>query len=384
MWESSYIAQARFLRKRPLMNRAAGALETESMADPPRGLRYISDQSPGIRRVRRGKSFVYLDASGRSVRDRTELARIRALAIPPAYRQVWICADPQGHLQAVGRDARGRKQYRYHPRWRSHRDANKFGRMLEFGRALPRIMRVVRADLAKPGLPREKVLATIITLLQSTLVRVGNKEYARSNASYGLTTLRDRHANVKGGTVTFEFRGKSGVQQRVSVHDPAIARIVRRCQDLPGQELFQWISADGERHRVDSSDVNEYLRAASGSDFTAKDFRTWFATVHALELLRGIEAPNERMSQKAIVDVVRAVAQRLGNTATVCRKSYIHPALLTAFAAGRLRGLRTRGALRCLQIVLDDSSSDGSYKRVRKPSGKGRSAPTAPAFEARA
>ena len=221
-------------------------------------------------------------------------------------------------------------------------------------------------------------------MLRSTLVRVGNLEYARSNASFGLTTLRDRHVNVNGGTVTFEFRGKSGVQQSVSIRDPSIARIVQRCQDLPGQELFQWISEDGERHRVDSSDVNDYLRAASGSDFTAKDFRTWFATVHALELLRCTGAKDPRECQKAIVEVVRTVAERLGNTPAVCRKSYIHPELLIAYADGRLQGLRARGPLRCLQIVLKGAMSETSYKRVRTARRKRGAAPTAPALAARA
>lgn len=374
----------RFLRRRGLMNHDEVETGAASPPETPRGLHYVSDQTPGIRRIRRGKSFSYVGPSGRPVRDKAELARIRALAIPPAYRNVWICQDPNGHLQAVGWDARGRKQYRYHARWREHRDANKFGRMLDFGKALPRIMRVARADLKKPGLPREKVLATIITLLRSTLVRVGNEEYARTNASFGLTTLRNRHVNINGETVNFEFRGKSGVQHRVSIRDPAIARIVRRCQDLPGQELFQWVSEDGVRHRIDSADVNEYLRAASGSDFTAKDFRTWFATVHALELLRCAEVKDKTRCQKAIVEVVRTVAQRLGNTPTVCRKSYIHPELLVAYASGRLQGLRARGALRCLQIVLKGPMSDRSYKRVRKRTGKLRAAPTVTVLEARA
>jgi DNA topoisomerase-1 len=311
------------------------------------------------------------------VRDKTELARIRALVIPPAYRDVWICADPNGHIQAVGRDTRGRKQYRYHVLWRQHRDAGKFDRMLEFGSALPRIRRVVNADLSKKGLPREKVLATIIKLLESTLVRIGNVEYARSNSSYGLTTLRDRHASISGGRITFEFRGKSGVMQRVSVHDPALARIVRRCQDLPGQELFQWVGDDGERYRVDSSDVNEYLRAAAGSSFTAKDFRTWFATIHALELLRSTKAGSKRHVQKTIVDTVRTVAARLGNTPSVCRKAYIHPLVLSAFAAGELAQLRAKTSLHSLKLLLGAAVSEGSYKRVSPRSNPPRRTLTA-------
>ena len=350
---------------------AAGAPQT------PNGLRYVSGREPGIRRVRSGKGFRYLDAQGNMVRDKTELARIRALVIPPAYRDVWICADPNGHIQAVGRDTRGRKQYRYHVLWRQHRDAGKFDRMLEFGSALPRIRRVVNADLSKKGLPREKVLATIIKLLESTLVRIGNVEYARSNSSYGLTTLRDRHASISGGRITFEFRGKSGVMQRVSVHDPALARIVRRCQDLPGQELFQWVGDDGERYRVDSSDVNEYLRAAAGSSFTAKDFRTWFATIHALELLRSTKAGSKRHVQKTIVDTVRTVAARLGNTPSVCRKAYIHPLVLSAFAAGELAQLRAKTSLHSLKLLLGAAVSEGSYKRVSPRSNPPRRTLTA-------
>jgi DNA topoisomerase I len=270
------------------------------------------------------------------IRDKAEIARIRALAIPPAYRDVWICSDPQGHLQATGRDARGRKQYRYHPDWRTHRDAAKFDRMLEFGRSLPRVRRRVAQDLRKPGLPRERVLATLVRLLESTWVRIGNEEYARANGSFGLTTLRDRHVNVRGDKLTFEFRGKSGIAQSVSVSDPLLARIVQRCADIPGQELFQWIDADGGRHRLDSNDVNEYLREASGGPFTAKDFRTWYATVAALESLRKLPVGNKTAVQRQVKKVIAAVAARLGNTPTICRKCYIHPEVLLAYAAGRL------------------------------------------------
>jgi DNA topoisomerase-1 len=264
---------------------------------------------------------------------------------------VWICCDPQGHLQATGRDARGRKQYRYHPDWRTHRDAAKFDRMLEFGRSLPRIRRRVAQDLRKAGLPRERVLATLVRLLESTLVRIGNEEYARSNGSFGLTTLRDRHVNVRGDTLTFEFRGKSGIAHSVSVSDPALARIVRRCADIPGQELFQWIDSDGQRHRIDSADVNEYLREASGGPFTAKDYRTWFATVDALQALRKRPVGNKGEVKRELVATVAAVARRLGNTPTICRKCYIHPEVLTAYADGRLarlNGARPAAALRGL------------------------------------
>lgn len=289
--------------------------------------------------MRRGRSFVYYRPDGSKVANGRELARIRSLAIPPAYRDVWICCNPQGHLQATGRDARGRKQYRYHPNWRSHRDAAKFDRMLEFGRRLPQVRRRVAQDLRKHGLPRERVLATVVRLLESTLVRVGNEEYARSNGSFGLTTLRDRHVNVRGDKLTFEFRGKSGITQSVSVSDPALARIVRRCADIPGQELFQWIDEGGERHRVGSADVNDYLREATGGPFTAKDFRTWFATVEALETLRKMRAHGDGQAKKQVVATVAAVARRLGNTPAICRKCYIHPEVLTAYMDGRLARL---------------------------------------------
>jgi DNA topoisomerase-1 len=300
------------------------------------GLLFTSDRDPGIRRMRRGRGFVYLHADGHKVADEAHLARIRSLAIPPAYRDVWICASARGHLQATGHDARGRKQYRYHARWRSHRDGQKFDRILEFGRALPRIRRRVAQDLRKTGLPRERVLATVVKLLDATLVRVGNEEYARANGSFGLTTLRNRHVNVTGDTLNFEFRGKSGIVHRVTVSDPALARIVRRCADIPGQELFQWIDAEGGRHRVDSNDVNEYLREASGGSFTAKDFRTWFATIEALATLRKHPVGTQREVKRKLNEVIAAVAGRLGNTPTICRKCYIHPRVLEAYAAGQL------------------------------------------------
>jgi DNA topoisomerase I len=326
--------------------------------------------------VRRGRNFSYFHPDGRKVTDPALLARIRKLAIPPAYRDVWICGDPHGHLQATGRDARGRKQYRYHPDWRTHRDAAKFDRMLEFGRSLPRIRRRVAQDLRKSGLPRERVLATLVRLLESTLVRVGNEEYARANGSYGLTTLRDRHVNVHGDTLTFEFRGKSGIAHSVSVSDPAVARIVRRCVDIPGQELFQWLDADGQRHGIDSADVNEYLREASGGPFTAKDFRTWFATVEALQALRKRPVGNQSEVKREIVAIVAAVARRLGNTPTICRKCYIHPEVLTAYGdgrLGRLNGAKPAVALR--GILRRRSMADTlkeSIKRVGGAPARGR------------
>jgi DNA topoisomerase-1 len=286
------------------------------------GLVYVTDAMPGIRRVRRGERFHYVRPDGRPLRDAAELERIRKLAIPPAYREVWICPLPHGHVQATGRDARGRKQYRYHPQWRLARDADKFGRMLAFGRALPRIRRRVQQDLAPPasGHPhRQAVLAALVRLLDTTLLRVGNDEYARSNGSYGLTTLRNRHAQVQGSSLRLRFRGKHGIAVDVALEDPRVARIVRRCQAMPGQELFEYADDDGTIRRVGSADVNEYLREASGDDFTAKDFRTWHATVHALALARRGCAPNEILTE---------VSARLGNTVAVCRKAYVHPGVL--------------------------------------------------------
>ena len=321
--------------------------------------------------MRRGHNFLYCHPDGRKVSDPAQLARIRSLAIPPAYRHVWICCNPQGHLQATGRDARGRKQYRYHPGWRTHRDAAKFDRMLEFGRSLPRIRRRVAQDLRKPGLPRERVLATLVRLLESTLVRVGNEEYARANGSFGLTTLRDRHVNVRGDKLTFEFRGKSGIAQRVSVNDPAVARIVRRCADIPGQELFQWMDADGRRHRIGSADVNEYLREASGGPFTAKDFRTWFATVETLQALRKRPVGNKREVKQQLVATLAAVAGRLGNTPAICRKCYIHPEVLTAYADGRLARLNGASPAAALRGLLRRRSVTALLRKsLRAGNGK--------------
>jgi DNA topoisomerase I len=316
------------------------------------GLLFTTDRDPGISRKRNGRGFHYFHSDGKKIGESALLTRIRSLAIPPAYRNVWICVSPRGHLQATGQDARGRKQYRYHARWRSHRDAQKFDHVLEFGQALPRIRRRVAQDLRKQGLPRERVLATIVKLLDATLVRVGNEEYARSNRSFGLTTLRNRHVSVTGDTLHFEFRGKSGIFHSISVSDPALARIVRRCADIPGQELFQWIDAQGGRHRLDSNDVNEYLREASGGPFTAKDFRTWYATIEALETLRKLPVGNQSEVKRQLKKVIVAVAARLGNTPTICRKCYIHPEVLSAYAQGRLVRLVGTTAARALNSLL--------------------------------
>jgi DNA topoisomerase-1 len=301
------------------------------------GLRYVGDGRPGIRRVRSGKGFRYVDPDGKPVRDESTLARIRSLVIPPAWTDVWICPLPLGHLQATGRDARGRKQYRYHPRWRATRDENKYDRMLAFGRALPAIRARVDADLARQGLPREKVLATVVRLLERTLIRVGNEEYAEQNGSYGLTTLRNRHVQVVGETVYFAFRGKSGVRHRIDVRDRRLARVVKHCRDLPGQELFQYLEAEGTLRAVDSSDVNDYLRAAGGEEFSAKDFRTWAGTVLAAYTLRQQAAfGSQTQAKKNVAFAIQTVARRLGNTPAVCRKCYVHPAVVEAYFEGSL------------------------------------------------
>lgn len=309
----------------------------EKPRSAPTGLVYVTDELPGISRHRSGSGFSYRMPDGSRLRSSEEIDRIRRLAIPPAYTQVWICTLPHGHLQATGRDARGRKQYRYHPLWRTARDADKFQRMLEFGLALPRIRARVARDLREPvgaHVGRRSVLAAVVRLLDTTLVRVGNDEYARTNGSFGLTTLRNRHVQVKGNRLQLRFRGKSGVTHQVALDDPRVARVVRRCQAMPGQELFQYEDETGESHCIGSADVNDYLREASGADFTAKDFRTWHASAHALALL--CDCAEEAAVKVRVNEVLAQVAQRLGNTVAVCRKSYVHPDLLTLAAAGEL------------------------------------------------
>jgi DNA topoisomerase-1 len=303
------------------------------------GLRYVSDETPGIRRLRRGKSFTYKDPDGKTVRDRATLKRIKALAIPPAWTDVWICPLPNGHLQATGRDQRGRKQYRYHPRWRQVRDEHKFSRMLAFGRALPRIRARTEQDLRRPGLGREKVLATVVRLLETTLIRVGNEEYARENRSFGLTTMRDHHVDIDGTSIRFEFRAKSGKMQSIKLKDRRLARIVKSCIDLPGRELFQYIDDAGERRTIDSADVNDYLREISGDEFTAKDFRTWAGTVLAALALQEFEAVDTQAAAKRnITQAIERVAARLGNTPAICRKCYVHPEVVNCYMDGSLVG----------------------------------------------
>ncbi|HEV8389960.1 MAG TPA: DNA topoisomerase IB [Dongiaceae bacterium] len=302
------------------------------------GLEYANDGEPGLRRQRRGSGFTYLDSNGKRVRDPYDIARIRALAIPPAWTDVWICASEHGHLQATGRDAKGRKQYRYHVDFIAIRDSAKYERLVEFAKVLPALRGTVAAQMALPGLPREKVLATIVHLLDSTLIRIGNDAYARDNASYGITTLRNSHVKVAGGELRFQFKGKSGKSWRVTVRDRRVAKIIRSCQELPGQHLFRYLDEAGNVLRVTSTDVNEYLRTLTGREVTAKDFRTWAGTVLAANLLHEMGRPDSATAAKRqIRTALHQVAARLGNTVAICRKCYIHPGVLETYAAGDLR-----------------------------------------------
>lgn len=317
----------------------------ESHAAAEAGLRHVSDCMPGIRRLRCGRGFRYVDPDGRAVRDAATLGRIRALAIPPAYRDVWICASPRGHLQATGRDARGRKQYRYHADWRSFRDTGKFERLPDFAKALPRLRRSLRCDLALPGFPRDKVLAIVVRLLSETLLRVGNAGYARDNGSFGLTTLRSRHARFPQGALRLQFKGKGGKQLEVELDDRRIVRMVRTLHQLPGQHLFQYSEDGGGSQPVDSSMVNAYLREKMGAPFTAKDFRTWGATLAAFRLLAATPPPDDaneadlaRLRQRVVVEV----AQTLGNTPAVCRSSYIDPCVFDGWQDGSLARAASR------------------------------------------
>jgi DNA topoisomerase I len=306
-------------------------------------LRYVTDNIPGVSRRKRGTGFEYIDPNGKVIRDPEELQRFKSLAVPPAWREVWICPLRNGHLQATGRDAKGRKQHRYHPRWREVRDENKYGRILAFAKALPLIRQKVESDLRLPGLPRNKVLATVVRLLETSHIRVGNEEYARQNNSYGLATLRNRHVNVSGSTIRFEFRGKSGVEHAVDISDRRLAKIIKRCQDLPGHELFQYLDDEGQRRTIDSSDVNEYIRQIAGEEFSAKDFRTWSGTVLAARALQAFEvAASDSQSKRNIVQAVEEVAKKLGNTKAVCRKCYIHPAVIQAYTEGSLLSVLKR------------------------------------------
>jgi len=316
------------------------------------GLVYTTDSEPGIRRTRRGKRFEYHGPDGKRIHDAATLQRIRSLAIPPAWEHVWISTRPRGHLQATGRDARGRKQHRYHPRWREIRDANKFDRMATFARVLPRLRRRVAIDLRRDDLPREKVIATIVLLLETTYARIGNEEYAQRNGSFGLTTLRNRHVEVRGSTVRFLFKGKSGREVSVGITDQRVAAVIRRCEERPGQMLFQYTDAAGERRAVTSDDVNQYLREASGEDITAKDFRTWAGSMLAAQALREL-GPSELESEakRKVVEAIDMVARKLGHTRAVCRRSYVHPDVIAMYlgdpvtprAARLLARLKQRG-----------------------------------------
>ena len=323
------------------------------------GLRYVTDDEPGIRRQKRGKGFTYVDPQGRTVKDEKTLERIRKLVIPPAWTDVWICPRPNGHLQATGRDARGRKQYRYHADWREVRDETKFGRMIAFGEALPKIRERIDRDMSLRGLGREKVLATVVRLLETTLIRVGNKEYVKQNNSFGLTTLRDQHVDVDGSTLRFEFRGKSGKEHSVEVHDRRLARIVKQCRDVPGQKLFQYLDQGGERQSVSSEDVNAYLRETTGEDFSAKDFRTWGGTVLALSALLEVGAcESEREANKAVVEAIKHVSGQLGNRPAICRKYYVHPVVIQSFLEGSLR--------ETLEDAVEEASREDESNGLRR------------------
>lgn len=310
------------------------ALEHRAAADRA-GLTYVTDGFAGIRRRRSGTGWIFFDPQGNRISDPETRKRIKGLVIPPAWTEVWICPDPMGHIQVTARDGKGRKQYRYHPAYRAARDTSKFRRILEFSELLPVIRERIERDLGAQDLTRPQILATVVRLLDKTLIRVGNSEYARDNKSYGLTTLRERHVQVEGAVMRFTFRGKSGVKHSVSLTDRRLARIIQRCQDLPGQELFQYFDSAGGRQTVSSGDVNEYLREISGQDITAKDFRTWAGTMLAARELRTAgPAPNKKDAEKNIVRAIDMVAERLGNTRAVCRKYYVHPTVLSAYLEG--------------------------------------------------
>jgi DNA topoisomerase-1 len=320
------------------------------MPRKPEALNYSADTGPGITRQREGDGFIYYDARGRLIAKRATLRRIEAMAIPPAYTDVWICPDPNGHIQATARDARGRKQYRYHEQWRQLRDTNKYQQLEAFGSALPRIRRVAKADMKAKGLTQERITALVICLLESTLIRIGTKHYARTNKSYGLTTLRRRHASVAGSTIRFQFKGKSGVHHDVTISDRRIASVIKRCLDMPGQELFRYKDAQSNIRSIDSGAINAWLKAASGGDFTAKHYRTWGASVYTMKRLQQLQVlQGSTPTRKALGEVVKQAAALLGNTATVCRNCYIHPAIIEAYLTGTLPPRRSVPAPRGLR-----------------------------------
>jgi DNA topoisomerase-1 len=323
------------------------------------GLRYVSDRSPGYSRKPKGDDFEYFDTSGEKITDEKRLLRIKRIAVPPAWQRVWICPSANGHIQATGCDARRRKQYRYHERWREVRDEGKYEKMVLFGEALPKIRKRIEKDMALSGLPREKVLATVVELLERTFIRVGNEEYAKENKSFGLTTLRNRHVDVEGTTVQFQFRGKSGVKHKKEIHDRRLAKIIRKLQDLPGQELFQYVDEEGELRHVTSQDVNDYLKEITGEEFTAKDFRTWAGTVLASIALNAQEAfATKKQAKSNVKTAIHAVAQVLGNTPAVCRKCYIHPAVLESYLDGALSNTLKQKTEETLVDKIEDLRSD--------------------------
>ena len=321
------------------------------------GLRYLIPKGPGIRRRANGNGFVYIGPNDEAIEDEATLKRIRSLVIPPAWESVWISPSPNTHIQAVGRDARGRKQYRYHPAYRAVRDLVKFDRMRAFGRALPRIRRIVGRDLARKGLPKRKVLAAVVKLLETTYIRIGNEEYAEENGSFGLTTLRNQHAQILGDMLKFKFRGKSGQQHEIVLEDPRLARIIRRCKEIPGSALFEYLDEEGKPQNIESGDVNEYLREVSGGDFSAKDFRTWGGTCLAASFLleKCAEREGDPGAKQVLVDVVKEVASKLGNKPATCKKYYIHPALMECYAAGTLRQFAEK---------FRDSRSNYGYEQI--------------------
>lgn len=341
----------------------------------PAGLRHADDTRPGFTRKVTKDGFTYFNVDGKRIDDADEISRINALAIPPAYVDVWICPDPRGHVQATGRDARGRKQYRYHPRWRETRDADKYERLAEFGQALPKIRARVARDLKLDGMPCDKVIAAIVQLLDSTLIRIGSAEYARDNQSYGLTTLRKKHLKIEAGQVRFRFRGKSGIEHDVTIDHPRVKRIVRRCADLPGHDLFQYVDADGTRHTVGSADINDYLKRVSDADFTAKDYRTWAGSVYAFAALRRLLCSSAAEARHHVVATVKEVATLLRNTPAVCRRCYIHPVVIEAFEAAELQGICSSRPKRGLRVdeaafaMLLARKSKEARKRVAKSRG---------------
>ena len=359
------------------MPQSATPLDPEKAHARAAGLVYVSDTGPGIRRKAAGTGYSYRDPGGGAIADKDTLQRVRSLAVPPAWTDVWICPRPTGHIQATGRDARGRKQYIYHADWREVRDRNKYERILDFARLLPRIRQAVARDMSKRGTPREKVLATVVSLLDKTLIRVGNDGYAKENGSYGLTTLRSRHLEVDGSEMRFHFKGKSGKTWRLSMRDRRIARIVRSIQDLPGQSLFQYLDDDGATRTIDSADVNDYLREIAGADVSAKDFRTWAGTVLAVLALSALEAfASQTQAKMNVRRAIEAVAEKLGNTPTICRKCYIHPEIVACYMEGALPAVTVAGSASSATLPAEEAAVLRLLKRKLAPQRRPRRKPS--------